>query len=263
MAFFENLGSSIDSTVSSVGKTVGSWENKVKSIFSPSGGNNSETGAQTFAAVTEGGITEIKPTAAMKSRPDLRARLRVKSQDMLTGNILSPLVNTGGIMFPYTPSVSYGVSVSYNQSNYTHTNYKQLSYQYSNTNQISITAIFTSQTIQEAQYTLAVWHFLNVVTKSYFGYKNLGKAGVPPPILLFDYMGTHMFNMVPVVVSEFSTEFPTDVDYVFVDTLSAVSKVPVQMSFNITVELQMNPDRVRKEFDLDSFRTGGFIKGFR
>jgi len=201
---------------------------------------------------------------------DLRARLKTKSNSIFQGigdnsssNLLEPLAATSGIVFPYTPTVTYGVAVNYDDRSYTHTNYKQLSYKYSAVDEMQISAIFTSQTITEARYTLAVWHFLNVVTKSQFGVSNPKKAGMPPPVLLFDYLGEHMFNSLPVVVKRFTTNFPNDVDYVYVESPYGVSSVPTQITFDLTVDMQVNPDKVRDEFNLDKFASGGFLKGYR
>ena len=38
--------------------------------------------------------------------------------------------------------------------------------------------------------------------------------GTPPPVLLFDAYGQYMFNQLPVIVTNYSVELPTEVDYV-------------------------------------------------
>ncbi|HEY6435360.1 MAG TPA: hypothetical protein VIY47_02130, partial [Ignavibacteriaceae bacterium] len=142
---------------------------------------------------------------------DQRARLQPKSMrnaDSILGlhstdNILYPLFSTNGVLFPYTPSISTGSVAEYENTPYVHSNYTYNSYVRSYPKPISITAEFTAQSNDEALYLLSVIHFFRSVTKSYFGVTPYNKAGTPPPVLIFNYMGEFQFNNVPVVVKSF------------------------------------------------------------
>ncbi|BDR25906.1 hypothetical protein RVBP17_0510 [Pseudomonas phage sp. 30-3] len=185
-----------------------------------------------------------------------------ESNDQLV-NILAPLKKTGGLIFPFRPIVTLAADAEYDESfHFTHTNYKYLAYVKSAPQPISVEAIFTSQTDVEARYTLAAMHFMRTVTKNYFGQTDLVRAGTPPPILSFNYLGTYMFKNVPVVVKNFSIILDNKVDYVPVrfNNISENTDVPTQLTMTITLEPQYNPQEVRQTFDLSKFRTGELLK---
>lgn len=152
---------------------------------------------------------------------DFRARLQPRSlnsgsNDVLgpkdATNILSPLWATRGVLFPYTPSVATGSMVEYDQTAFIHTNYGYNAYVRSYPKPITMTAEFTAQTTSEALYLLAVIHFFRSVTKSYFGINPYNKAGTPPPVLIFNYLGEYQFNNVPVLIKGFDFTFENGVD---------------------------------------------------
>jgi hypothetical protein len=220
---------------------------------------------------------------------DFRARLQPKSSaaalDILgerhTGNLLYPLYSTNGVLFPYTPAVSTGNVAEYDPSAFIHTNYGYSSYIRSYPKPISISAEFTAQTNDEALYLLAVLHFFRAVTKSYFGVNPYNKAGTPPPTLLFNYLGQHQFNKVPVLVKSFDYTYEANIDYVPVYTGSSVdyssnigvtlpttdsdgySYVPTHLSISLELDTQYIPIKLRDEFNLDKFRAGKlYNKGY-
>lgn len=176
-------------------------------------------------------------------------------------NILSPLFETNGLMFPYTPSVEYSHLTTYDPLGFTHSNYTQHSYNKSEISDIVVSGTFTSETDAEARYTIACIHFLRTVTKMYFG-NPIQKAGMPPPVLLFNYLGS-MFNNVPVVVSSFAPSFGKEVDIVSVGIGDLVFSVPVSISITVTLKVQYNPYAIKNDFNLDTFRTGKLLgKGY-
>ncbi len=223
---------------------------------------------------------------------DFRARLQPKdfnrqatSNDVLgpkdPSNILFPLWNTSGLLFPYTPSVSGGNSAEYDPTSFIHSNYGYNAYKRSYPKPISIKANFTAQTNDEALYVLAMLWFFRSVTKSYFGINPYNKAGTPPPTLLFNYLGDYQFNNVPVIVKDFSFTYTDDVDYVPVYTANnanysanigvnlapgssnGYTYVPSFVSIDLTMETQYIPIKIRNEFNLDDFRQGKLInKGY-
>lgn len=131
-------------------------------------------------------------------------------------NILQPLIETKGVVFPYTPDVTFGGSANYSSWHFTHSNYQQFQYQNSQPSEIQITGTFTAQSNQEARYMLAALTFLRAATMIDFGNAAVQRenAGTPPPVLRFNYLGQQMFKNVPVVVQNYSYILERDVDYV-------------------------------------------------
>jgi hypothetical protein len=209
---------------------------------------------------------------------DYRARLTNKDgapgADEIFGpddnsNILKPLRQTGGVLFPYTPAITAGNEAEYEQNAYVHSIYGYNAYVRSFPKSIGITAEFTAQTAKEAYYMLAVIHFFRFVTKSYFGVQTYTKSGTPPPVLIFNYLGDYLFSNVPVVVKTFDYTLPADVDYVPINTTAfspgntsgttttkGWTYVPTHISVTLSLDTQYTPYNIRKEFNLESFRDG-------
>lgn len=220
---------------------------------------------------------------------DFRARLQPKDINQAQyvlgpesdQNILYPLYSTRGVLFPYTPSVTTGSVAEYDQTTFIHSNYSYNAYVRSTPKPISITAEFTAQSNDEALYLLAVLHFFRSVTKMYFGVTPYNRAGTPPPILKFNYLGEYQFNNVPVIVKSFDYTYESNVDYVPVntadkkaysagigvslpiDSMSGFTYVPSHLTVNIDLDTQYIPIQLRNEFNLDEFRAGKLVgKGF-
>jgi len=130
------------------------------------------------------------------------------------GTILQPLQMSGGVVFPYTPTISIGSTASYEGQSLTHSNYAQQFYNYSTTNAISISGTFTAHNQKQGLYMLAVIHFFRSATKMFYGQD--AEAGAPPPILFLDGYGQHIFDHIPVVVTSFSVSLDDSVDYISV-----------------------------------------------
>lgn len=180
-------------------------------------------------------------------------------------NIMAPLHpstgKTNGLVFPYTPMVSYQYMAEWSPQPLVHTNYQIETYSRSYPTEITISGLFTAQTNEEARYALAAIHFFRTVTKMYFG--QTGSSGVtpgtPPPVLLFSAYG-ELFNDIPVVVKTFQHELLTDTDYVPVTFQKGnIAWVPIAFNIIVTMGVQLNLRRTREEFDLDKFRTGKLI----
>ena len=177
-------------------------------------------------------------------------------------NILAPLFDTNGVVFPYTPLVNSSHTAVYADQNYTHSNYSQQAFSYSDVTNLSIEATFTSQTEDEARYTIAAIHFFRTVTKMYTGGGPAGKLGGPPPVLLFNYLG-NMFHNMPIVITSFTPTFPADNDIVTIMHPEGDISVPTIMSVNIVFRTQYNPYLMKdkkKGFNLDHFREGKLLK---
>jgi hypothetical protein len=212
---------------------------------------------------------------------DYEEAYAVWSNDVLgprdPSNLLFPLWSTGGVLFPYTPSLSSGNVAEYDQHQFIHSIYGYNAYIRSYPKPIAIEAEFTAQTNDEALYLLAVLQFFRSVTKSYFGVNPYNKAGTPPPTLHFNYLGDYQYNNTPVIVKDFSFTFPPDIDYVAVNTVNNLlyspsigvalpasknngfTYVPTHLSVSLEMEVQFIPLTLRNNFDLDKFRQGQLL----
>lgn len=128
--------------------------------------------------------------------------------------ILAPLQETGGVLFPYTPSISVNYAASYDPQELVHSNYKNFQYKSSSVDSISIGCEFTAQDTKEARYVLAVIHFFRSVTKMFYGQDQNPKNGVPPPLCYLSGMGAFQFDRHPLAITSFNLALPTDVDYI-------------------------------------------------
>lgn len=185
---------------------------------------------------------------------ETRVRLTTK------GNYNDPFDGPGtilnrnkGIIFPYTPVISYSQTVNYSQYDLVHTNYAINSFVNSRPGNIGITAPFINQTQEEAAYTFAVIHFLRVVTKMNFGNSTL--PGTPPPVLEFSAYGKYNFNSIPVLVGSFSTTYPNDVDYVSVSINNNEIRLPTTMEIQIDLIPQYSAQK-QNRFNIENFASG-------
>lgn len=128
--------------------------------------------------------------------------------------ILAPLNETKGVIFPYTPNIVVNYVANYDTSLPTHSNYKIVQYQSSAVDSVSITCDFTAQDTKEANYLLAVIHFLRSVTKMFYGQDQSPKRGTPPPLCYLEGLGNFQFDNHPLVVQSFNYNLPNDVDYI-------------------------------------------------
>ena len=148
---------------------------------------------------------------------DWRVRLRLAPQSDYLYNapdpgILSPLKQTDGIIFPYTPSITQSHTARYNSYDLTHSNYRGYFYGGSHQDSIIVTAKFTAQDTKEADYLLASMHFLRSCTKMFYGQD--AQRGTPPPLVFLTGLGDYQFNEHPCVVSSLNIVLPDNVDYI-------------------------------------------------
>jgi len=134
--------------------------------------------------------------------------------------VLSPLADTKGVIFPYTPLISVNYSATYDQSTVPHSNYRIFQYQGSSVDSVSITCDFTAQDVFEANYLIAVIHFFRAATKMFYGQDQDPKPGTPPPLVFLFGMGGFQFEAHPLAITSFSYSLPNDVDYIPTTTSS-------------------------------------------
>ena len=218
---------------------------------------------------------------------DLRAKLRPAGGQGGNGYRLpfggpgAALRATGGIVFPFTPSVTTSQGAEYAQHELIHANYRQNSFVRSKSPEIAVNAQFNPQTKEEGLYFLGVLHFLRVVTKMHFGPADPDR-GTPPPVLEFSAYGKAMFHRVPVLVESFECNLDDDVDYMEVEVDSVLdsefgaapfsprsrgvrgkpsaAKVPLNAALTISLLTHYSPQRQRA-FDMRDFASGRLYQG--
>ena len=230
------------------------------------------------------------PAAAIFSSSasrDWRVRLSLPTNPAYrSSSIMRPLIETNGMVFPYTPSISIAHSATYQPMTPVHNNYPFLSYENSKVDAMTITGQFFCEDAVEAAYWVAAVHFLKSVTKMAFGTDT--NAGAPPPVLKLNGYGDYIFKDVPVVVTNFTIELPNDVDYISTGlsanapgninkVSSAVAAVtgiqlplpslgqgvawaPVKSQFTVIVQPLYSREQVRN-FSLDKFIKGDYVLG--
>ena len=150
-------------------------------------------------------VSDFRVKLTLPQASDLRSTF-------FTSELMNPLSETGGIVFPLTPSILLQHQASYNPLAMTHSNYPFYAYQHSEVSSFTVVGDFPVQNQSDAQHWIATLHFLRAVTKMFFG--SGANQGNPPPILKFNAYGDNVFNNVPVVVTNFSVELTNSVDYI-------------------------------------------------
>ncbi len=200
------------------------------------------------------------PSSSVSSDYRLRLKARTANKSVIYGekspdNLLSILYETDGLLFPYSPTVSYTQNIDYTQMNPTHSNQDFHLYNRTPSLELAISGQFSVQNQREGAYCLASLHFLRTVSKMRFGEKDKN-AGLPPPVLLLDGFGTYMFNKLPVILKNFSIDLPNNVDYIQVIGPDGDAWIPSLFTLSINVVVQQTPTKLRKEFNWDDFRSG-------
>lgn len=218
----------VTSAVKSVGQTISSLD--------PSNIRKTIAGFTNFNLNRPGGtsISYIGDITGANSPNDWRVYL-IDRDGYLVGKYetFAKLQQTSnGIVFPYTPTISMGYRANYEMIQGAQTNYGVPTYQQSNIDTISIRGMFTANSRSEAQYLLAVLHFLRSATKSRFG--SDPDAGTPPPILYLRGYGEGMFNDVPVVVTSVNYALSADVDYIDIGSPVAASSLAQDQALTVT-----------------------------
>jgi hypothetical protein len=215
---------------------------------------------------------------------DWRVRLSLPNNPAYkSSGLLRPLIETNGLVFPYTPAIQIMHSASYSTMSPMHNNYPFLAYENSRIEAMTITAPFYCEDSVEAAYWVACMHFLKSVTKMSFG--SDPNAGAPPPVLKLNGYGDFVFKDVPVVVTSFTMDLPNEADYIstglqssagvagatsFVKSFtgldlssavaSGVAWAPVKSTVTVTLQPLYSRQQVRN-FSLDKFVKGDYVIG--
>ena len=189
-------------------------------------------------------------------------RVRI-SCPLITGSssAMAPLTETNGMIFPYLPQITMSHTANYQQMDIAHMNYPFYAYKNSQVDEIVITGKFTVSDRVEADYWLAVVHFLRTVTKMFFGTGQ--HLGNPPPICTLNGYGDFVYKDVSCIIKNFTVTMPNDVDYIQAGSGgsgSSVTYVPVSSDISVTVQPVYSREKI-KSFDLMAFANGDLVLG--
>ena len=195
---------------------------------------------------------------------------------------MSPLQETNGVVFPYTPQLTVAHSAKYGVESLTHSNYPVVYYQSSEVAAITINGDFTVQNMAEGRYLMAAVHFFRSCTKMFFGADSI--AGTPPPLVFLNGYGAPYLPNVPCVVTQFSHTMPQDVDYINVpmtrststqpkydwsggptEPITTIDKATVRLPTMSSIQISLQPvysrRNVYENFSLDKYARGDLTRG--
>lgn len=177
-----------------------------------------------------------------------------------TGTILSPLAGTGNRMiFPFTPTVLIGHSANYSQVHPVHTNFPYNAYENSQVDNYTVTGEYLNESSEDAQYFLACVHFLRAATKMFYGDSGQeALLGQPPVVCRLNGYGPHVLNDIPVLITNFTTDLPADVDYIKTVVDGKENYVPASATITVTLAPQY-ARRSQARFSLTDYAEGKHI----
>lgn len=260
MAVFDSLKQSAIDTAEGIGDRI---ESAFSDIVDDTGfgsllrrGPSSEPTLKTFETASVTGLDK-----------DWRVKLGLPG-NIAGGTVLEPLIDTQGLVFPYTPTILIQHTANYNALQPIHSNYPYYNYQNSQIEDMVITGDFFVENAADAQYWIAMVHYLRAVTKMAYGESKF--PGSPPPVVRLNGYGEYVFPNVPVVVRNFTVDLPADVDYIKTqvtgeitpDTIGQYSGkvgwVPTQSQVAVTV-IPIYSRAKTAQFNLSTFVNGGYL----
>ena len=159
-------------------------------------------------------------------------------------------VNTPTILnFPFTPTISIISSSNYSEYGLTHANFQQRAFDSHSNMDLNVTAPMIVRSEEEAEYVYNAALYIRAVMKMQWLRDN--DPGMPPPILRFNAHG--VYNNVPCVISDFTWNLDSDIDYV--ETASGM-RVPVSNMFVLSLSTTYSPKSVRENFSVKDYLAG-------
>lgn len=235
------------------------FDSEGNSIASPSNDVSSEDYSKENRSGVPAGAERTrnisKASAEWAETKDLRVIIRVP-KIYLKGPAAGPsgiLNDFGGILFPYTPTISYDTQAVYGSVNPVHSNYTQYFYKNSQIGQISINGKFTVQNEKEGKIWLGVIHLLRSLTKMRWG--SDADAGSPPPVCRLEAYGDFMLRNVPVVIANFKFDLPDNVDYMSVKGEYKNTLVPTISNLSLSLNV-MYSRREMQDYSVDKWIQG-------
>jgi hypothetical protein len=237
-----NLASGLQELATGISKAAGVLSN----VLSLVRGANLPAGGELF--IKQGSAIRLLPG----SKDDWRVRLDTNWK-LFDSALFKRLEDTGGVVWPYLPSVTVATKANYTQIDPTHSNYPFYAYKNSQVDEIQISGDFSAETETDAAYWIAATTFFKTATKMFFG--NSTNAGNPPVICRLNGYGASVFDSVPVIIKSFSVDLKDDVNYVRCTTFGTNTWVPVLSTISVTVAPIYNRARQR-QFSLQDYSRG-------
>lgn len=128
------------------------------------------------------------------------------------GLLRNALGTSSGLIFPYTPTVSFSHQTNYSPVEIIHSNITYQYYKNSPPPSISLSAKFTADNRDNALHMLSAIWFLIACSKCDFGEKS-DYPGLPPPVLYLNGYD-HLIDNVPVVITSVKYSYPETKHYV-------------------------------------------------
>lgn len=176
--------------------------------------------------------------------------------------VMRPLIETDGVVFPYTPSITTTHTARYQSQQLTHSNYTHYNYEGSEVGAITVSGEFTAQNYAEAKYVLASIVFFRACTKMFFGTGPY--VGNPPPIVFLSGYGESYLPRVSCVVTNFSHTMPPDVDYIVDNPYlppGMQNWVPTTSTLSVTLQPVVSRAKVASGFNLQNYARGKYLGG--
>jgi len=163
---------------------------------------------------------------------DWRVRLSLPNWTSFKNSpVLKPLKDAGGLIFPYTPTITIKSSAKYSAEPVVHTNFPFNAFKSSDPGTIDIQAAMNVEDSTQALYWIAALHYLRSVEKMFSG--NDSKAGNPPPIVFLNGYGNYVFKNIPVAVTAFSCQLPNDCDYISTEVVGSAAGSVASVADNL------------------------------
>ena len=240
-----NLAGGLMDLAGAISKGAGVLNN----ILSLKRGANLTAGAELFEQ--RGQAIKLNPG----SRDDWRVRISC-DWTLFNSPLFKRLEETGGVVWPYIPSVTLATKANYNTADSIHNNYPFHAYKNSAVDDITISGEFSAENEIDAAYWIAATTFFRTATKMFFGQGE--NAGNPPVICQLNGYGASMFNNIPVIVKSFSVDLSDDVNYIKCDAWGTNTWVPIMSNITVVVAPIYNRRNLR-QFSLEKFGQGKMV----
>jgi hypothetical protein len=257
-----NITSDISGSLEKLGAgdLAGGLRNAAGAISKTAGMLNNILSLTRAANLPAGGELFTQIGAALKveasDRNDWRVRINCNWPALGNSEMFKILESTGGVAWPYTPTVHIGSKANYTQIDPVHSNFPHYSYKNSQVDDISISGQFSAETQRDAAYWIAATTFFRTATKMFFGQG--ANVGNPPLICKLSGYGNSVFPNVPVIIKSFEVNLQPDTDYVKCDLYGTSTWVPVLSEINVTVSPIYSRNKLR-QFNLQQYATGKTI----
>lgn len=240
-----SLAGGISQLAGSLQKAAGT----LNDILSLRRGVNIPSGAEYVKS--QGSAIKLSPG----SKDDWRVRIQAPWRVFDSG-MFKVLESTGGVVFPFLPSITVSTKANYQTVETVHSNYPYYSYKNSTVDDIQISCEFPAETETDAAYWIAATTFFKTATKMFFGQGE--NAGNPPIICNLTGYGASIFDRIPIIITSFSVDLKDDVNYVRCNVFGTNTWVPILSTINVTCVPVYSRESLRK-FDLKTYAAGKMV----